>query len=29
MEVDGAQGCLLGQFAGDILGSLVEYQSPD
>ncbi|MDT9547725.1 MAG: ADP-ribosylglycohydrolase family protein, partial [Chlorobium phaeovibrioides] len=24
-----AQGCLLGQFAGDALGSLVEFQSPD
>jgi ADP-ribosyl-[dinitrogen reductase] hydrolase len=24
-----AQGCLLGQFAGDALGSLVEFQSPE
>lgn len=24
-----AQGCLLGQLAGDSLGSLVEFQSPD
>ena len=24
-----AQGCLLGQLAGDVLGSLVEFQSPD
>jgi ADP-ribosyl-[dinitrogen reductase] hydrolase len=24
-----AQGCLLGQFAGDALGSLVEFQGPD
>jgi ADP-ribosylglycohydrolase len=24
-----AQGCLLGQLAGDALGSLVEFQSPD
>jgi len=23
-----AQGCLLGQLAGDALGSLVEFQSP-
>jgi ADP-ribosylglycohydrolase len=27
--VSRAQGCLLGQFAGDALGSLVEFQSPD
>ena len=24
-----AQGCLLGQLAGDALGSLVEFQSPE
>ncbi|MGI6459881.1 MAG: ADP-ribosylglycohydrolase family protein [Candidatus Hydrogenedentales bacterium] len=24
-----AQGCLLGQFSGDALGSLVEFQSPE
>ena len=24
-----AQGCLLGQLAGDSLGSLVEFQSPE
>lgn len=24
-----AQGCLLGQLAGDALGALVEFQSPD
>ena len=24
-----AQGCLLGQFAGDALGSLVEFQTPE
>ena len=29
MQVDRAQGCLLGQLAGDALGSLVEFQSPD
>lgn len=27
--VDRAQGCLLGQLAGDALGSLVEFQAPD
>ncbi|NLX19780.1 MAG: ADP-ribosylglycohydrolase family protein, partial [Desulfobulbus sp.] len=27
--IDRAQGCLLGQLAGDALGSLVEFQSPD
>ena len=29
MQVDRAQGCLLGQLAGDALGSLVEFQSPE
>ncbi|MCF8131320.1 MAG: ADP-ribosylglycohydrolase family protein, partial [Deltaproteobacteria bacterium] len=28
-DIQRAQGCLLGQFAGDALGSLVEFQSPD
>ena len=28
MNLDRAQGCLLGQLAGDALGSLVEFQSP-
>lgn len=27
--LDRAQGCLLGQFAGDALGSLVEFQTPE
>ena len=27
--LDRAQGCLLGQFAGDALGSLVEFQAPE
>jgi ADP-ribosyl-[dinitrogen reductase] hydrolase len=27
--IERAQGCLLGQLAGDALGSLVEFQSPD
>ena len=27
--LDRAQGCLLGQFAGDALGSLVEFQKPE
>jgi ADP-ribosylglycohydrolase len=27
--VDRAQGCLLGQLAGDSLGSLVEFRAPD
>ncbi|MDA8026996.1 MAG: ADP-ribosylglycohydrolase family protein [Actinomycetota bacterium] len=29
MQLDRAQGCLLGQLAGDALGSLVEFQSPE
>jgi ADP-ribosylglycohydrolase len=29
MQIDRAQGCLLGQLAGDALGSLVEFQSPE
>ena len=29
MTVNRAQGCLLGQLAGDALGSLVEFQSPE
>lgn len=29
MQVDRAQGCLLGQLAGDSLGSLVEFRAPD
>lgn len=29
MQIDRAQGCLLGQLAGDSLGSLVEFQAPD
>ena len=29
MQVDRAQGCLLGQLAGDALGGLVEFQSPE
>ncbi len=29
MPVNRAQGCLLGQLAGDALGSLVEFQSPE
>ena len=29
MRVNRAQGCLLGQLAGDALGSLVEFQSPE
>ena len=29
MSVKRAQGCLLGQLAGDALGSLVEFQSPE
>src|SRR5690606_7085077 len=29
MPVNRAQGCLLGQLAGDTLGSLVEFQSPE
>lgn len=29
MSVERAQGCLLGQLAGDSLGSLVEFQSPE
>ena len=29
MRVDRAQGCLLGQLAGDSLGSLVEFRAPD
>ena len=28
-EIDRTQGCLLGQLAGDALGGLVEFQSPD
>ena len=28
-EISRAQGCLLGQLAGDALGSLVEFQSPE
>jgi len=28
-DLSRAQGCLLGQLAGDALGSLVEFQSPD
>jgi len=28
-KIDQAQGCLLCQLAGDALGSLVEFQSPD
>ena len=27
--VERAQGCLLGQLAGDALGSLVEFQTPE
>jgi ADP-ribosylglycohydrolase len=27
--LDRAQGCLLGQLAGDALGSLVEFQTPE
>jgi ADP-ribosylglycohydrolase len=27
--LDRAQGCLLGQLAGDALGSLVEFQAPE
>ena len=27
--IDRAEGCMLGQLAGDALGSLVEFQSPD
>jgi len=29
MQVDRAQGCLLGQLAGDSLGGLVEFRSPE
>src|SRR5205085_11379671 len=29
VKLSRAQGCLLGQVAGDSLGSLVEFQSPD
>ena len=29
MQVDRAEGCLLGQLAGDALGSLIEFQSPE
>jgi ADP-ribosylglycohydrolase len=29
MQANRAQGCLLGQLAGDALGSLVEFQSPE
>ncbi len=29
LSIHRAQGCLLGQLAGDALGSLVEFQSPD
>lgn len=29
MNIDRARGCLLGQLAGDALGSLVEFQSPE
>ena len=29
MQVDRTHGCLLGQLAGDALGSLVEFQSPE
>lgn len=29
MQIDRAQGCLLGQLAGDALGSLVEFRTPD
>ena len=29
MSIDRAQGCLLGQLAGDALGSLVEFQTPE
>lgn len=29
MRVNRAQVCLLGQLAGDVLGSLVEFQSPE
>jgi len=29
MQVDRVQGCLFGQLAGDALGSLVEFQSPE
>jgi len=28
-QIDRAQGCLLGQLAGDALGSLVEFQTPE
>ena len=27
--IDRAEGCMLGQLAGDALGSLVEFQLPD
>jgi ADP-ribosyl-[dinitrogen reductase] hydrolase len=29
MMLSRAQGCLLGQLAGDALGSLVEFRSPE
>ena len=29
MKNERAQGCLLGQLAGDALGSLVEFRSPE
>ena len=29
MQVDRAQGCLLDQLAGDALGTLFEFQSPE
>lgn len=29
MPVNRGQGCLLGQLAGDALGSLVEFQTPE
>ncbi|NLI08536.1 MAG: ADP-ribosylglycohydrolase family protein, partial [Thermotogaceae bacterium] len=29
MQIDRAQGCLLGQLAGDSLGSLVEFRSQE
>ena len=29
MKIERAQGCLLGQLAGDALGSLVEFQTPE
>ncbi len=29
MQVERAQGCLLGQLAGDALGGLVEFRTPE